>query len=206
MTIVATGPAVQVRRFHVIALQVPIVFNADGDHDHNGLVFALEQNRAALEALRQEMADDPESVWYRRPHPLLRPLVLRARAGETVEICFDNHVSGRWVGIHLVADGYDVNDSDGADVGANPSSLTAPGGNRTYTWRDLYEGVFPFHDAGDLSGGEDGTNVHGLFGALVVEPARATWTDPVTGDRLDDVDANGWATGDGLYVDVHPQG
>ncbi len=206
MAVVAAGPVVQVRRYHVVALQVPIVFNADGDHDHNGLVFALEQNRAELEDLRQEMADDPDSVWYRTPHPLVRPLVLRARAGETVEIHFDNHVSGRWVGIHLVADGYDVHDSDGADVGRNPSSLTAPGGNRTYTWRAVHEGVFPFHDAGDLSGGEDGTNVHGLFGALVVEPARATWTDPVTGIRLDDVDVSGWATGDGLYVDVHPQG
>src|SRR3712207_155582 len=37
---------------------------------------------------------------------------------------------------------------------------------RTYTWRCEHEGVFPFHDGGNLSGREEGTNVHGLFGAL----------------------------------------
>jgi hypothetical protein len=193
------------RRFKVVALQVPIVFNFDGDHDHNGLIFALEQNKADLDTLRTDMQKDPDSKWYRTPHPLVRPLVLRARAGEEVVIEFENHIRERHVGIHLIADGYDVRQSDGAHVGKNPSSLAAPSSCRRYVWHCLREGVFPFHDAGNLSGGEDGTNVHGLFGALVVEPSGAAWTDPVSGDRLDVVDAQGYAQGgDGLYMDVHP--
>jgi hypothetical protein len=199
------------RRYKVVALEVPVVFNADGDHDHNGLIFALGHNKAALDALREDFRGHA-SEWRKRPNPLVRPLVLRARAGETVEVCFENHVRGRHVGIHLIADRYDVRTSDGAHVGANPSSLAGPpeGGSneRTYVWECVREGVFPFHDAGDLSGGEDGTNVHGLFGALVVEPAGAAWSDPVDGTRLDEPNCgpDGYSRGDGLYMDVHPRG
>jgi manganese oxidase len=200
------------RTFEVVALQVPIVFNFDGDHDHDGLIFALSRNKLALDAVREDMRDDPASRWYKTPHPLVRPLVLRAKVGEVVVINFKNHVRDRRVGIHLIADGYDVRHSDGAHVGINPSSLAGPpngplGGNgRQYVWHCLHEGVFPFHDAGNLSGGEDGTNVHGLFGALVVEPAGAAWSDPVNGKRLDVVHPDGDAQGDGLYMDVHPRG
>ncbi len=163
--------------------------------------------------MREDIQRDGHSPWLRTPHPLVRPLVLRARVGETVEIHFENHINDRHVGMHLVADGYDVLTSDGAHVGKNPSSLAGPpdgppGSNRrTYVWRCSHEGVFPFHDAGNLSGGEGGTNVHGLFGALVVEPPRAAWSDPVSGERLDErlPDSEYWG-GDGLYVDVHPAG
>jgi manganese oxidase len=199
------------RRYKVVALEVPIVFNADGDHDHNGLIFALGHNKDCLDHLREDFRNEA-SEWRKKPHPLVRPLVLRARAGETVEICFENHVRGRHVGIHLIADHYDVLTSDGAHVGANPSSLAGPpeGGSneRTYTWEYLREGVFPFHDAGDLSGGEEGTNVHGLFGALVIEPAGAAWSHPIEGTRLDQPNygPDGYSRGDGLYMDVHPRG
>ena len=177
--------------YDVIAVRVPIVFNSDGDHDHNGMIFALEHNKVALDAIRDNFDAHPKT-----PDKLVRPLVLRARCGERVTVDFTNHIQGRHVGIHLIADGYDVTTSDGAKVGNNLSTLAAPNQTVTYQWDCQQEGVFPFHDAGNLSGGEDGTNVHGLFGALVVEPQDATWTDPKTGDPLDD----------GLYADVHPKG
>jgi hypothetical protein len=31
------------RRYDVIATEVPIVFNFEGDHDHNGMIFALKK-------------------------------------------------------------------------------------------------------------------------------------------------------------------
>jgi hypothetical protein len=55
---------------------------------------------------------------------------------------------------------------------------------RTYSWSTSYEGVFTFHDGGNYSGGEDGTNVHGLFGALIVEPEGTIWRDPVSGQNI----------------------
>jgi hypothetical protein len=115
------------RRYNVVAVQVPIVFNFDGDHDHNGMIYALAQHKDALDDIRENFEHHMKT-----PDPLVRPLVLRARRYETVEVYFTNHIEGRSVGIHLVADGYDVQTSDGAAVGANPSSLAAPGQTLTY--------------------------------------------------------------------------
>ncbi|MCU0893412.1 MAG: multicopper oxidase domain-containing protein [Rhodospirillales bacterium] len=214
--------------YHVTALEMPIYFNREGDHDHNGLIFALTGNvpilkfiRAigahgwgdakALQAAAQARAAEIEvdlpttAQQARQPHPLVRPLVLRAPKGEHLEVELKNEIRHRHVGLHLVGDGYAVITADGSQVGKNPSSLTPPNGKRTYSWRCDHEGVFPFHDAGNYSGGEDGTNVHGLFGALVVEPAGAIWRDPVTGRRSED--ANGaFQELDGLYMDILPPG
>ena len=109
------------------------------------------------------------------------------------------------MGLHVVSDGYDVKTDDGSQVGANPPTLTPPGTTRTYSLTCDHEGVFPFHDGGNYSGGEDGTNVHGLFGALVVEPKNSIWRDPITGRRS--VDAGGaFQELDGLYMDILPPG
>lgn len=140
----------------------------------------------------------------RQPHPLVRPLVLRTNAGRDVEVTLKNEVRDRWVGLHLVADGYDVQKHDGSDVGHNCPSLAPPGGTWIYQWRCGHEGVFPFHDGGNYSGGEDGTNAHGLFGALVVEPEGAIWRDPVSGRRS--VEDGLEVKLDGLYLDVIPCG
>lgn len=214
--------------YHVTALQMPIYFNREGDHDHNGLIFALSANvpilkfiralgapggedpdefRAAAEARAAELEVDlPANAGQaRQPHPLVRPLVLRARKGEHLQVELRNEIPGRHVGLHLVGDGYDVITDDGSEVGANPSSLTAPDGIRVYSWTCCHEGVFPFHDAGNYSGGEDGTNVHGLFGALVVEPEGSVWRDPVTGRRSEDASGQ-FRELDGLYMDILPPG
>ncbi|MFM7641573.1 MAG: multicopper oxidase domain-containing protein [Cyanobium sp.] len=55
---------------------------------------------------------------------------------------------------------------------------------------------------GDFRGTEAGTNAHGLFGALVVEPAGSRWSDPETGDDLIHPFSKE-ILGTGLYVDVH---
>ncbi|MBD0349585.1 MAG: multicopper oxidase domain-containing protein [Flavisolibacter sp.] len=140
-----------------------------------------------------------------RVHPLIRPLVLRARLYDEVKVVLRNEIQDRWIGIHLVADGYAVKTNDGSDVGQNPHSLVAPEGTRTYRWTCNHEGVFPFHDGGNYSGGEDGTNAHGLFGALAIEPVGAIWRDPVTGRRSVSTDGT-FQELDGLYLDILPPG
>jgi hypothetical protein len=50
MTNIAKCDAAE-RKYHVVALEVPIVFNRDGDHDHNGLIFALGHNKQARQPL-----------------------------------------------------------------------------------------------------------------------------------------------------------
>ncbi|MBI0539420.1 hypothetical protein D9599_28270 [Roseomonas sp. KE2513] len=207
--------------YHVTALQMPIYFNREGDHDHNGLIFALDRNlpllryiraladgknadpykaEATLVAMRLRMPLPTTQDGARKPHPLVRPLVLRANKSKKLRVRLRNEIGGRWVGLHLVGPGYDVRSDDGSGVGANPSSLVPPGGNRTFEWTCESEGVFPFHDGGSYSGGEDGTNVHGLFGALIVEPENAIWRDPATGHNSTEGEM------DGLYLDVIPSG
>ena len=235
----ASDSSISTLTYHVTALQITIYFNKEGDHDHNGLIFALTENVPILKYIRalarvglpQKAGDhgghdDTPEEWYkqakeraqkigvslpsnpqeaRQPHPLVRPLVLRARKCDRLQVELHNQIQGRCVGLHLVADGYDVKTDDGSHVGRNASSLVAPDNCRTYTWQCLHEGVFPFHDGGNYSGGEEGTNVHGLFGALAVEPAGAIWRDPVTGRRS--VDQNGnFHELDGLYLDILPPG
>lgn len=74
---------------------------------------------------------------------------------------------------------YDVDTSDGAGVGFNQDSTTDH--KMTYTWYADTEGVFLFHDMADARSSEAATNIHGLFGAVIVEPPEAVWLDPERG-------------------------
>ena len=209
--------------YDVTALELTIYYNKEGDHDHNGLMFALTANVPIIKYLRslgdpdrwgkpdQYKADAaarakvlgiplPTHKDTLLPHELVRPLVLRARENQRLRILLRNEVRGRWVGLHLVGDGYDVKTDDGSHVGANPPSLVAPRGTGEFEWDCRHQGVFPFHDGGNYSGGEDGTNVHGLFGTLIVEPPKAVWRDPVSGRLSTEGEL------DGLYMDVFPNG
>lgn len=228
--------------YDVTALEMTIFFNREGDHDHNGLMFALSANVPILKYIDAlGKADRPGGQYptldptvtsraatigvelpltpaqARQPHPLVRPLVLRARVNDEVTITLENQIKKREVGIHLVADGYAVNQHDGSHVGNNQKSLALapvePASPATpptfdsysYTWKCNHEGVFPFHDGGNYSGEEDGTNVHGLFGALIVEPPDTIWRDPVTGAISHGPSGTGpFLQMDGLYLDVLP--
>lgn len=86
---------------------------------------------------------------------------------------------------------YDVLTSDGSNVGYNPDT-TARRFIR-YTWHADKEGVFLFSDMGNTRSNEEGTNVHGLFGAIIVEAAGSEWFDPVTGKPLES----------GLFADIY---
>ncbi|HWM57418.1 MAG TPA: multicopper oxidase domain-containing protein [Pseudonocardia sp.] len=155
-----------------------------------------------------------------RPIPVVRPLVLRAARGDTVEVHFENQVRGRRVGLHvqgeglggtyvrangvLAGSGDGVIYGDGANVGRNASgpgrlgdSTVGFGRTHIYRWEGRHEGVWVLNDMGDVRGTEAGSNVHGLFGAFVVEPEGATWRDPETAELLTGTDF-----ADGLDVDV----
>lgn len=170
------------RTYDVVALPVPIVYNARGDHDRHGTVFAPAQH-----------ADELRTAGRDRPHGLVRPLVLRARVGERVVVDLRNELGHR-AGIHPQGVRYDVERADGGVVGCNPDSAADPGGRRRYVWDCEQEGVFFLSDLADLRGSA-GAQAHGLFGALVVEPAGATWTDPRSGELAD-----------GPHADVHVPG
>ena len=119
--------------------------------------------------------------------------MLRANLGDTVKICFRNRLNRR-LSIHVQGLAYDVMTSDGTSTGFNPDSTTDD--YIEYTWYANTEGVFLFHDMADPRSSEEATNIHGLFGAVIVEPPGARWFDPETGEEMES----------GLMADIYQPG
>lgn len=179
----------KIRTFHIEAIQIPIVYNKYGDYDPNGLLYVLEEDseRIQREALQRFEMDIPQ------PYKEVQPLVIRANLGDTVKVRFRNSLNRR-LSIHVQGLSYNINTSDGSSVGYNADSTTS--GEIWYTWYADTEGVFLFNDMADPRSTEDATNIHGLFGAIIVEAPEAKWFDPETGEELES----------GLMADIYEPG
>ena len=177
------------RVFRVEAIEIPIVYNRFGDHDPDGLLYVLSQD---AETVRREAE---EAFLFDPPQPVkcVQPLVIRANLGDRILVHFSHSLSRR-LSMHVQGLSYDVRTSDGASVGNNPDTTTDR--EITYCWYADQEGVFLFSDMGDTRSGEEGTNVHGLFGAIIVEPSEAVWLDPEDGEPLES----------GLFADIYTPG
>ncbi len=137
----------------------------------NGYVFSVRRPGAAPEdrAYAGPLNDPTAIIFVRDEHvrdgkyirPRVEPLVLRANAGECIEVTLTNHlppepydlpgystlpmivddfnanqiVPSHHVGLHPQLLHYEMRESDGANVGRNPVQTAAPGGGkRTYQW------------------------------------------------------------------------
>ena len=158
----------QTRYYEIEAIEIPIVYNRYGDYDPDGLLYVLKEDAEDIEkgAIENFIKPVPQ------PYEKVKPLVIRANVGEKVVISF-SHSLQRSLSIHVQGLEYDVQTSDGANVGYNKNSTTKQ--QITYTWHATEEGVFLFHDMGDTRSSEDGTNVHGLFGAIIVWRNNREW-------------------------------
>ena len=176
------------RIFEIEAISIPIVYNKYGDHDPDGLLYVLKKDakrikEKALKNFHQEIPQPCEEV---------KPLVIRANLGDEIEIRF-SHSLDRDLSIHVQGLAYNVKDSDGTSVGYNPDTTTRK--SIIYRWSAVREGVFLFHDMADATSSEKGTNIHGLFGAIIIEAPESSWYDPITGQELES----------GLFADIyHP--
>lgn len=175
--------------FDIEAIQIPIVYNQYGDHDPDGLLYVLSEDaerikKGAFQKFNQEIPQPYEDV---------KPLVIRVNLGDEVRIHF-HHSLNRRLSIHVQGLGYDVNTSDGAEVGFNQDSTTK--NTITYTWYAEKEGVYLFQDMADSTSSEESTNIHGLFGAIIVEPPGAKWYDPQNGEEIKS----------GLFADIYEPG
>ncbi|MBU9728667.1 multicopper oxidase domain-containing protein [Diplocloster modestus] len=175
-----------VRTFYIEAIEIPIVYNKYGDHDPNGLLYVLQKDagriqRKALENFHQAVP---------QPYEEVRPLVLRANLGDEIRVHF-RHSLDRELSIHVQGLSYDVQSSDGSFVGMNADSTT--GNEINYCWYAQKEGVYLFSDMGDTRSSEEGTNIHGLFGAIIVEAPESIWLDPMTGQPIES----------GLFADIY---
>lgn len=185
----------QKRKYTVHAIDVEITYNSFGTHNPRGAMYVLEEN---LDAVREA-----EGVLPGRTDvdtSVIEPLVLRANEGDVVEIEFVNSLGRhperefpeRPASIHPTGIAYEVDESDGLEVGFNENTIVESGESITYTWHADAQGAHFFHDGAyqawdsipDGDPEEVNSMARGLFGALIVEPPGATWTDPCSGAPL----------------------
>lgn len=146
------------RRYDVVALETNVTLNERTDTTAPRKVFAPAAEADAIEDGAIE------------PHPL----VLRASAGEVLEVTLTNRLEEP---VSLHAGMVSTNASAGnlgIPVGENPEALVAPGESRTYTWH-ADRAVGAAHLASYAQPAEHPRE--GLYGTLVVEPEGATFDD-----------------------------
>lgn len=175
-----------IRVFDIEAISIPIVYNKYGDYDPNGMMYVLKKDSKRI----QREAKERFSMNPPQPYKEVQPLVIRANEGDEIQVNFYNKLDRR-TSIHVQGLKYNVLTSDGADVGYNPDTTARD--FITYKWYAEKEGVYLFSDMGDTRSGEDGTNVHGLFGAIIVEKPQSRWFDPVSGEEIES----------GLFADIY---
>jgi hypothetical protein len=120
------------------------------------------------------------------------PLVVHLAAGECLQVSFKNERATARASFH-VSELHKETASSGVNAGFNTEQTVAPGATRTYRYHADTRKI----GAAMISdfGGND-TGVNGLYGAVVVAPAGATFSHPDTGLPV--------RTGEG--VDVHVPG
>ena len=171
---------VPVRKFNIEAIQIDIVYNNFGDHDPNAKMYALEED---VDNILESIEENPG-----KPIKEIQPLTIRANKGDCIEVTFSNALKEK-ASIHINGINYDVHSSDGTAVGYNSDSTVSPNSETFYRWYAEEEGIFLFYNGADMTyytdpTGGKGTMGDGLFGALIVEPVGARWTDPLTGEEL----------------------
>ena len=189
----------QTRIYRPHATDLPLTYNKAGWTDRQGRIYIEESHQKAVLSGQEQP----------------QPYTIRSRQGDCVQLYLTNdlhldenpavpidHV-GRLDGdfqttsetsevsahVHLVR--FDELGSDGTSVGWNYVQAAMPGQTYGYRWfvDQPLRTVF-FHD-------HQYANLHqnkGLFSAMNVEPADATWTDPTTGKPTD---------GTGPMADIH---
>ncbi len=180
---------------NVVAIDQPLMFNRLGAQNINGMIFALEDdviNTDTNTPLTRGGAAVPGKVQL-RPDKRPRPIVLKIAEGECLQVNFRNlltavanprnapvpqmqindQVADRMAGFNV--QGMEavnaISDISGY-VGANPNSLAAPGGTRSYTLYGAKEGAYGVVSYGATFGadGTAGNISNGLFGSVVVVP------------------------------------
>lgn len=174
-----------IRRYNVVAIQTPIIYNSYGDHDPFGIIFALEE--------------DVGDILTGKKNP--EPLVLRGNTGEIVEVTLTSRLEfdkfpflngihpyppvkeqafyppSLRISLHTSLVNYDVKTSSGDTVGFNPDQTVGPGDVITYRWYvNGHHGTCAMWDVADLRNHRS----FGTFGAFISEPRFTSYLDPKT--------------------------
>jgi FtsP/CotA-like multicopper oxidase with cupredoxin domain len=192
----ADGPGCRaddsIREYALVAIALEITLNRYLDYDPDGRMYVLEEElpsaraEAAANAEARATGSDP-AVSIGLQGDAIQPLAIRVNAGECLRLRLRNELSEP-ASIHLHGAALVVANDGGPAIATNPEAIAAPGDSRVYEWRvdaSEPEGTHYFHSEGDLRA----QTSHGLFGAVIVEPAGSTYLDPLTGVEL----RSGWS-------------
>jgi hypothetical protein len=181
----ASTPLANQKSFDVQTLAIDMPLNRFGDHDPQGVMYALTSQLPAINAELAKPFDKRVSVGEHGD--AIQPLVIRANMGDCVRITYRNTLPSA-AGLHIDGLSYIPSDSAGDNIGLNGATSVRTGDSRTYTYyipKDArLEGA---HYISPGAGNRELID-HGLFGSLVVEPAGSTYIDPNTGGSLE----SGW--------------
>lgn len=167
-----------VRRYAIAAVQCNIDYNKHGDHDPDGLIFVpLEE----VDMLKEKNYQP-------------KPLILRANAGDWIEITLHNlfnkdkpvkyfdyprvpldleHKPSMRVAVNPQYLQYDPVRDSGINIGYNNHEQTVGvGESKKYLWyADREYGTCIIQSFGDMRN----HRYHGLFGVIIIEPVGAEW-------------------------------
>lgn len=170
------GKDAVIRKYEVAAIQRNISYNCHGDHDPNGLLFVP--------------LEDADRAKERNYQP--KPLILRANAGEWIEVTLYNlfeeqipyfdyprvpldkeYKPSMRVSLNPQFLNYDPVCDSGINVGYNNREQTVGvKESKKYLWyADQEYGACILQSFGDMRN----HRYHGLFGAIIIEPAGAKW-------------------------------
>ena len=165
----------------VVALDQTLWYNRFGAFDPNGMIYALASDVVS----RDGGPIAPGNARLRngkRP----RPLVLRVNEGDCLEVTLTNlltpsapvdGIATRSVGMHCSGLEYANASTESCGIAASNSGALAAAETGTFVWYASKTGIFPFNSLAGSTGGEGdgGSQSHGLFGVIAVEPAGAKW-------------------------------
>ena len=186
-------PDAPVRAFAVVAINVEVTLNRFLDYDPQGRMYVLEddlprvrQEEAQNRAARAGQAEPGVSIGLQGD--AIQPLTLRVNQGDCVHISLRNDLGGgEPASLHLHGSAQFVAGLGQPAIATNRAATADPGETVEYQWMvapDEPEGTHYFHSHGD----DREQSSHGLFGALIVEPAGSSYLDPRTGR----VESSGW--------------
>jgi hypothetical protein len=176
-----------VRRYDVVALAVDITINRYGDHDPQGRMYALAPQVQRVRAQERAGAD---AVSNGLQGDAIQPLTLRVLPGECLQVSLRDDLPSETASFHLHGVPWRVVGSGRAATEQEPTAVAAPGRTVDYEWavpKTEPDGTHYAHSHGPDAALARKQTEHGLYAAVVVEPAGATWTDPRTG-----APATGW--------------
>ncbi|MDH3683556.1 MAG: multicopper oxidase domain-containing protein, partial [Acidimicrobiia bacterium] len=184
----------EVKAYDVVAMNVSIVLNRWGDHDPEGYMFAIRDQVDEIRAQERLTEVDHWGVSLGIGTDAIQPLTIRANVGDCLIVSMENDLSEpASFSIH----GADVLVSSTGEpaLTTNPDSSALPGETVVYEWyidADHYgENTHYAHSHGPRERFQVG---HGLFGAVIVEPADSEYFDNWTGEPLCESAAGGYAS------------